>query len=194
VADRVAGAKAAKDLLGRDERLRKKVFVHAYSLTRNLEDAKDLAQTGIAKVIDPEDSPWDPDKQPNLLLHVGSVMNGLARNTNRGHARHPTVAYEPARDPRPDGAPTPEEQFAHAEDLARLQGWLDKLLVRLAGDSIALGKIDLMRDGIDDAAEQAKRLRCSVEDIYRANERIAYHASIVKRAARKDTDDPEARP
>jgi hypothetical protein len=75
--------------------------------------------------------------------------------------------------------------------------WLDKLLIRLAGDEIALGKIELMRDGIDDAAVQAERLGCSVADIYRANERIAYHASIVKRAARKETDSPdlpEARP
>jgi hypothetical protein len=194
VADAVAGAKAAIALLEREPRLRKKIFAHAYSLTRNLEDAKDLSQAAIAKAIDPEDSPWDPDKQPNLLFHVGSLMNTAAFNRHRGEARHRTVRYEPSKDHTVDPEPTPEERIEHAEEMARLQGWLDKLLVRLAGDTVALGKIELMREGIDDAAEQAARLHCSVEDIYRASERIAYHASIVKRAAAKEPDPPRARP
>jgi hypothetical protein len=194
VADRVAGARAAKELLGRDERLRKKIFLHAYSLTRNVHDAKELAQTGIAKVIDPDDSPWDEEAQPNLLLHVGSVMNGLASNKNRGDGRHPVVALDPGKDRRVDPGPTPEERIDHGEDIARMQGWLDRLIVRLQGDEIALGKIELMREGIDDATEQAARLGCSVKEIYRANERIAYHASIVKRATRKASESPESRP
>jgi DNA-directed RNA polymerase specialized sigma24 family protein len=189
VADRVAGAQAAIALLDRDPRLRKKIFAHAYSLTRNLEDAKDLSQAAIAKAIDPEGSPWDPDAQPNLLLYVGSLMNTAAFNKRRGEARHPTVGESVLSDHRPgpdaEPEPTPEERLAHAEDLARLEGWLDKLLVRLAGDEVALAKIELMRDGIDDAAEQAARIGCSVKDTYRANERIAYHAALVKKTARE---------
>jgi|HubBroStandDraft_4_1064222.scaffolds.fasta_scaffold686389_2 DNA-directed RNA polymerase specialized sigma24 family protein len=53
MADPVAGARAAKELLERDERLRKKIFLHAYSLTRKVADANELAQDGIARAIDP---------------------------------------------------------------------------------------------------------------------------------------------
>jgi len=77
---------------------------------------------------------------------------------------------------------------------ARLQGWMKDLLERLAGDTIALGKIELMREGIDDAAEQAARLGCTTKDIYRANERIAYHVDLVKNASRGSGGRPEGQP
>ncbi len=187
----MAGAQAAKELLAKDERLRKKIFLHAYSLTENLADAGELAQEGMTRAIDPKGSPWDPEKQPSLLLHVGSVMNGLAANRRRGEKRHKSVSHKPERDARVDPDPTPEEQAERAEDLARLQGWMKDLLARLAGDTIALGKIELMREGIDDAGEQAARLGCTTKDIYRANERIAYHVGLVKNASRAPRGRPE---
>jgi hypothetical protein len=44
VGDPRAGADAAKKRLGDDERLPKQIFVHAYRLTNNRADAKELAQ------------------------------------------------------------------------------------------------------------------------------------------------------
>ncbi len=190
--DPVAGAQAAKKLLAEDGRLRKKIFAHAYSLTHNVASAKELAQEGMARVIDPGSSPWDRVKQPNLLLWVGSLMNTLAANKRRGDARHPTMTHEPDKDLRVDPEPTPEERTAHSGELAGLQHWMDQLLVRLAGDDVALGKIELLYDGVEDAAEQAARLHCEVADIYRANERIAYHANLVKKTGRDPT--PPASP
>jgi DNA-directed RNA polymerase specialized sigma24 family protein len=183
VGDRAAGAEAAAKLLKEDERLRKKIFVHAYKLTGNLPDAKDLAQQGMSRAIDPKRSPWDPDKQPSLLLHIGSLMNGLARNKRRGDGRHRAETYDTTDDLHPASEPTALERMESAEELARLEYWMDLLLARLEGDTLALDKIGLVCQGIDGAAEQAARLKCTVKDIYRANERIAYHVERVKRDA-----------
>jgi DNA-directed RNA polymerase specialized sigma24 family protein len=183
VGDRAAGAEAAAKLLKEDERLRKKIFVHAYKLTGHLPDAKELAQQGMTRAIDPKGSPWDPDRQPSLLLHIGSLMNGLARNKRRGDGRHRAEAYDTTGDLHPAPEPTVLERMESAEELARLGHWMDLLLARLAGDTLALDKIGLVYQGIDDAAAQAARLQCTVKDIYRANERIAYHVERVKRDA-----------
>jgi DNA-directed RNA polymerase specialized sigma24 family protein len=183
VGDRMSGARAAAKLLKEDARLRKKLLAHGYKLTNNLSDARDLAQEGMTKVVDPEDSPWDPDEQPSLFMHVGSVMNGLARNKRRGDARHPAEAYDSTDELHPQRQPTALERIETAEDLARYGRWMDILLARLSGDPLALDKIGLVYQGIEDAAEQAERLRCTVREIYRANERIAYHVGCVKREA-----------
>jgi len=55
--------------------------------------------------------------------------------------------------------------------------------VGLAGDNLALGKIDLLYQGIEDADEQAAILKCTVGDIYLANRRIAYQVELVKKEA-----------
>jgi hypothetical protein len=148
----------------------------------------------MTKAIDPNDSPWDPEKQPSLLLHVGSLMNSAAANPRRGEKRHKAASYKPKLDTRVDPAPTPEQEIERAEDLVRLRGWLQDLFVRLAGDTIALGKIELMREGIDHASEQAARLGCTTKDIYRANERIAYHVDFVKNASRGPGGRPQGPP
>jgi hypothetical protein len=183
MADRVAGALAARELLDRDERLRRKTFAHAYSLTRNVADAKELAQEAITRAIDPSQAPWDPDTQPNLLLHLGSLMNSAVANRRRGEQRHPFIRYVAAKDMRVDTAPTAEERIVHEDDISRLERWMQELRGALAGDDVALGKIDLVYRGIDDAASQAEALGCSLDDVYRANKRIAYHVSRIKDAS-----------
>jgi hypothetical protein len=187
VGDRTAGAKTAKEILATDALLRKKIYKHAFSLTGSLADATDLSQEAMTRVIDPNGSPWEASEQPNLLLHVGSVMNSLAANRRRAHRRHPGTNYDPEADTRVDPEPMADERIARAEDLARLQRLMDQLLVRLKGDDVALGKIDLLYDEIDDAGDQAARLGCTVNDIYLANDRIAYQVALVKRAARGRT-------
>jgi DNA-directed RNA polymerase specialized sigma24 family protein len=186
--DRIAGAKAAQKLLASDERLRKKIFVYAYSLTRDLGDAKDLAQEGMAKVIDPQASPWAPDVKPDLFMHVGSVMNSIAANRRRADARHPTEFYDKEKHERADPTPNAEEMMVdvetRAEVDARLKRWVDELRRRLVGHPVALGKIDLLYEGVEDTAQQAARLGCTVKDVYGANERIAYHVAQMRKAGR----------
>jgi hypothetical protein len=189
VGGEIDGAKAARELLASDERLRKKIFVFAYKRTHELNAAKELVHEAMIRVIDPERSPWDPTAQPNLLRHVGSVMNSLVANQRRADQRHPTVSHDPALDRRIDDAPSPEARLLEVEDrtetMAQLRFWMVELRARLEGDALALGKIALLYEGIDGGDEQAARLGCTRDDVYRANERIAYHVNLVKRAGHK---------
>ncbi len=182
MADGVAGALAAVELLREDEHLRKVILLQAYSLTRNLADAKELAQDAIAKAIDPAGSPWDPDTEPSLKDYLGSLMNSAAANRRRGERRHPLVPYEKDKDLRADPAPTVEERMVQEDEVADLEGEMVVLRARLAGDRIALGKIDLLYRGISDAATQAEHLACTVTDMRRANERITYQVERIKEA------------
>jgi len=183
VADPVAGALAAKKLLEQDAGLRKRIVLYACSLTRNVADAKELAQEAMARAIDPAASPWDPDKERDLFLHIGSLMNSAVANRRRAEQRHPFVRYVAAKDMRVDPAPTAEERMVQEDDVSRLERWMQELRAALAGDDVALGKIDLLYRGIDDAASQAEHLGCTVADIYLANKRIAYHVDRIKSGA-----------
>ena len=182
MADGVAGALAALELLREDAALRKVIVLLAYSLTHNLADAKELAQDAMAKAIDPAGSPWDPDEQPNLKEHLGSLMNSAMANRRRGERRHPFVPYERGKDLRVDPAPTVEQRMVQEDEASELEGEMVVLRARLAGDTIALGKIDLLYRGIDDAATQAEHLKCAVAEIYQASKRIAYHVERIKEA------------
>jgi len=187
MADPVAGAIAARELLEKDATLRKRIFLRAYSLTRSLADARELAQEAMTSAIDPAGSPWDPDTEPDLLFHVGSLMNSAAANRRRGERRHPFIHYKPEKDLRLDPAPTAEDLMVQEDDVAELERRMADLRDSLAGDDIALGKIDLLYRGIEDAASQAKLLGCSVTDIRRATERIAYQVNLIHGAVRKVT-------
>src|SRR5579884_2473028 len=62
-------------------------------------DAADLLQSALAKVFDPNDSPWDPTKGASFFLHVGSIVNGLAANARRSwQAQHEVLEAGLARD------------------------------------------------------------------------------------------------
>ncbi len=192
--DRKAGAEAAGKLLKEDARLRKKILGHAYKLTRNLADAQDLAQDAIAKACDPERSPWDRDKQPSLFLHIGSIINSDLANKRRAEERHPAEPYDDESRARLE--PTALDRLIGAEDVATYRRWMARLRVALAGDDLALGKIDLLYQEIEDAAEQAAILKCTVDDIYLANRRIAYQVELVKKeaAARPPRHPPDPTP
>ena len=179
--DRKAGAEAAIKLLEEDARLRKQILRHAYKLTRNLDEAKDLAQGAIARACDPERSPWDQEKQPSLFLHIGSLINSDVANKRRADERHPPVPYDDEVHARLE--PTALDLVIRGEEVTLYRRWMARLRVALAEDPIALGKIDLLYQEIEDADEQAAILKCTVNDVYLAQRRIKYQVELVKKEA-----------
>ncbi len=188
--DRIAGAQAARAQLARDARLRKQIILRAYAVTGNMADANDLAQQAMMRAIDPEGSPWDPAREPSLLVHLGSLINSRLANLRRGAGRHPVDPFDEAA--VPTDQPGPEASILARDARAEFEAWLVELQRRLDGDGIALAKLDLALEGVDRAEDQAARLGCSLEDIRSAARRIAYHARIVK-SSRPRPAEPRAK-
>ncbi len=189
VGDReVQNARAAAARLRDDAGLRKRIVAYAYKVTRNLAEAKDLAQEAMMRAIDPDRSPWDPAKQPDLFLHIGSIINTIIWDRRRAEERHPVDAVDTNDVLHPDPQPRALELMQRGEENARYEYWLELLVDRLASDTVALDVLRLTDDGIDGAAAQAADLHRTVEEIYAANRRIAYHIERVKKEA------PDGRP
>ncbi len=52
----------------------------------SLADAEDLAGEAIGRFIDPEYAAWKPEVEPDLLKHLGSILNGILNNRLRSKA------------------------------------------------------------------------------------------------------------
>ena len=59
----------------------KRLFAYGTGQMRlNPSDAEQVAQEAIRRFLDPMYADWDQKKEPSLLLHLGSIFNGVARN------------------------------------------------------------------------------------------------------------------
>ncbi len=181
----VENARAAAALLRDDANLRKRIVALAYKVTGSRTEMRDLAQEAMARAIDPARSPWDPAKQPDLFLHIGSIVNTIIFNRRRAAGRHPEDAIEPEDDKHPgpvlpDRRPSVLQGMVREEDNARYEFWLEILTERLASDAPALDVHRLVCEGLEKPSQQAAKLKRPIEEIYAANRRLAYHIERVK--------------
>ena len=73
-------------------------------------------------------------------------------------------------------------------DRRRLERRKKMLLAELEGDALARGTVECIAKGVDDPAEQARILKCSVEDIRNARKR---RSRAVERVLASETDEDE---
>jgi hypothetical protein len=180
---------AIRALLERRD-LRARLMRHAYARTRSVTDAKDFVQEAIKKVLEGK-YPWRPEKCPELVDHLGSVINSLVwnRTTSAARARERPLPPEHA-ERMVDGAPNPEQALIEREEARalslRVQRWMLALRERLHGDDIALRVLDLFEQGVESAGDQAEAAQRSREDIDKARRRIGYHAGATMRVEGED--------
>ena len=145
----------------------------------SLADAEDLAAEAIRRLFDSNYAPWDPAREPDLLRHLGSTVNGLLSNEIRAarvklerSLSVPSVLESAeqfsAADAHPDGA----DDYRHAILL---------LEARIANDEIASQLLLLEEEGVTKAALQAAQLKLDVAAIYAARRRLARHCQAVRR-------------
>jgi DNA-directed RNA polymerase specialized sigma24 family protein len=159
--------------------VRKQLLLLALKRTRSIADAEDLVQTACARAADPAGLPFDPAKGKSFVLHVGSIINGLALNEIRsGRARHEVIDTNLARDENTvDGAPLPVEALDEAREHAvhlKLGEMLETELQ--AKDPFAASVYRRLRDVAESPSELAAAFGCRVEEVYDAKNRIKYHA------------------
>ena len=125
----------------------------------------------------------------SLLDHLADVArNVLRKGRERAAARRevPTGPEHEASAADPQARPDDriEEHAADENDL-RLAGLV---LARL--DERTRAMLSLEQDGVDDAGKQAALLGCTVKDIYRMRERVAYHRDRVLDEERRNEEEP----
>jgi DNA-directed RNA polymerase specialized sigma24 family protein len=142
-------------------------------------DAEDLLSDAMQSICDPQEGrPWDPTRS-SFLTHARIVMRDLARRGRRSaRARREVLdgrlAFDETTGDERDLADGALEQARELERDRRLGGLLCQRL-----DPTALRVFEYRCQGKDDCAELAIVCKCSVEDVYDANQRIAYQAGRV---------------
>ncbi|MGH7271109.1 MAG: hypothetical protein ACREJ3_11825 [Polyangiaceae bacterium] len=171
-------------------RVRTQIVRYATARTRSREHGEELAQMALTGAIDPQGSPWDPERDPDFARYlIGRVNGALAseRKKLRLRADPGIVAMLWQRIYRP--AQTPGDVAIERE---RREG-LDRRWRALresfdgASDSLALRVLDQYEEGTIDAAAQAQALGADVCEVYAQHKRIARRA----RALRGDGSDPK---
>jgi hypothetical protein len=84
-----------------------------------------------------------------------------------------------------------EERRAEAREDRKLARRKELLREELRGDRVALGAIECLEKGIDDPAEQARILRCSVPDIHNARKRRSRAVQRILDAEGDEDEDSE---
>jgi hypothetical protein len=171
--------------------MEKMLLKYAIKLTSEAR-GRDLLHQALLVVCDPDvenhGKPWDPGRGA-FLAHMRIVIHHIAqRGWRSAAARREVLDDELAAEASasdPDHAPdeTVDHQRQHEDD--RRLGTI--LRGRLSG----LARDVFDRRCLDDeetAADIARALDCTVEEVYRANEKIAYHARNVV-AEEKEAED-----
>jgi DNA-directed RNA polymerase specialized sigma24 family protein len=151
----------------------------AHWLVRSPEDAKDLLQTALARVVDPGVAPWDPGGPKDFVHHVGSVMSNLAANgRRRWSVKHEVLDPNAADDDRvADAAPLADEAIAEVEDAARWARMREGLLGELdRSDPEAAAVFRAVRDGASGHPAIAACAGIEIERVRHAYDRIKYRA------------------
>jgi DNA-directed RNA polymerase specialized sigma24 family protein len=145
-------------------------------------DADDLLQEALAKVFDPDDSPWDPDGGKSFVLHVGSVINRLASHEwTSARVQHEVVDSRIASDEATvDPLPLADATLAQHQESAEMHRLGELLLAELGdGDTVATKVLLAAREGCETPAELAEKTGHRVEEVYDAIRRLKYHGRQV---------------
>jgi len=167
---------------------------YCFKRTRDRERAQDAMQESIARVLAGEGwHRWvhDESKTPerSLLDHLCDLAKDVLWKEHERAAHRREVPASPAHDATAaDPQAGTDERMAdhagHEDDMRRAQRVLDRL------DDRSREMLRLQQEGVDDGADLAARLGCTVREIYRMRERVAHHRDRVLDEEREKEEDP----
>jgi DNA-directed RNA polymerase specialized sigma24 family protein len=142
--------------------------------------AKDLTQEAIARVFSYQ-SKWDPQKEPDLLRYLMSVVNTLRSNerTSAAALRTKSTTDRPVK--RAAEAVADPNAFSEAKvaDHDLFSRRLTLLAERLVGDPEAHRLLELAVDGVDTPAEIRRITGWSAETVMSGRRRMLRAAAKV---------------
>ena len=168
-----------------------KIFLRLVRLARSWgaskAEAEDVAQIAVTKFLAGEWN-WDQQKSPDVLVFLaGMVRSGLRDERARARRKHEFPSGE--IDDAPDASPA--AKAIDAERDARHTTAFDRLAADVADDPLAAAVVRLVEEGVDKPAAQAARLRCGVQEIYDANDRIRRHLRRIAREVAAEPDEKQ---
>jgi hypothetical protein len=145
----------------------------------SLADAEDLAAEAIRRLLDSDYAEWDPNREPDLLRHLGSTVNGLISNESRAvRVRVERSLSEPSILWSAEQTAVSADKFDEVDEFHRA---LYLLEARVAADELTRKVLSLEGEGITKAATQSAQLNVAIDVIYRARRRLAGHREAVRR-------------
>ncbi len=142
-------------------------------------DAEDLAAEAIRRLLDSDYPEWDPNREPDLLRHLGSTINGLIANESRAvRFRIENSLSDPSIFRSAERMASSAENFDEIDGLKRA---LSLPEARVADDELTRRVLSLEGQGITRAAKQSTELDVAIDIVYAARRRLAGHREAVRR-------------
>ena len=151
----------------------------------SLADAEDLAAEAIRRLFDSQYVAWDPTREPDLMRHLGSTINGLLSNELRAaRVKVEQSLSVPSVLRSAEQAAAEDPQLDGAADCRRAMSLLE---TRVANDEVISQVLLLEEEGVTKPAVQAAQLHLEVDVIYKARRRLAQHREAVRRELNGET-------
>jgi DNA-directed RNA polymerase specialized sigma24 family protein len=143
--------------------------------------AEDLVEDALVRVLDPEDSPWDPTVR-TFLTHMSFVIRRLWYREQRtllaqrevldaNVTRHENAVSE---------EPYPDDEVDRRRSMAVLRELGDRALALIADDPLARRVFELgATQGLYEPQELAEAIPCTPEEAKAALQRLIYFARKV---------------
>lgn len=178
----------ARDVLRKDRDanrswLAKNLLGYVLKRTRDPDRARDVCQEAITRVLEGKGwNRWTYDgvdtPELSLLNHLCDVARAyLGDQRDRAAVRRELGGKDDIAERVADPEPAADAQMSAAEEEANDARLAALVMDRL--DERTRAMLRLEEEGIDSAAVQAERLHCTVKDVYRMRERVAYHRDKV---------------
>jgi DNA-directed RNA polymerase specialized sigma24 family protein len=140
--------------------------------------AEDLVEDALVRVLDPDDAPWLPEKT-TFLRHLNFVMTRVwSREMRKASAHREILDGGLAHDEtHPSHAPPVDDELDGLRAIAVRQSLLDEVVAAIESKTpLARPICELGAQGIEEPAEQARMLDCSVQAIYDTLKILKRHA------------------
>lgn len=148
-------------------------------VSSSLADAEDIPAEAIRRLLDSDYAHWDSGRQPDLLRHLGSTVNGLISNGSRtARLRVEHSLSDPSILQRVEQSMASNDEIDQVEECQRALLLLDR---RVADDELIRKLLSLEKEGITKPAMQATRLKLAISVIYQARRRLTRHREAVRR-------------
>jgi len=143
-------------------------------------EAEDMAAEAIKRQYDPDFATWDPEVEPNLLIHLFGVMRGMGGSERQRHGFKAERVTRKGKLPTVAIAATAEDALGHADEAREALAALRARVRREERDDLVERMIALRLDGVDAPADQARALGVTVSAINNAKKRLDRHVLAIK--------------